>query len=47
MSFVRLKTITKKTGKTYQYYYLVSNKRVDGKVCQKVEKYFGRENPTP
>lgn len=45
MSFIRRKTFTK-NGKTYQYYYRVSNRRVDGRVRQKVETYFGKERPT-
>ncbi len=43
MSFVRTKTIRKPSGKTYTYYYLVSNHRENGKVKQKVEKYLGKK----
>ena len=40
MSFVRTKTI-----KGNQYYYLVENKRVNGRVIQKCLKYLGKKKP--
>ncbi|MDO8647971.1 MAG: hypothetical protein Q7R70_06195 [Candidatus Diapherotrites archaeon] len=42
MSFVRSKSI-----KGHTYYYLVSNKRVNGRVVQKFEKYYGKNSPSP
>ena len=39
MSFVRAKNI-----KGHTYYYLVENKRVKGKVKQKVVQYLGKRN---
>jgi len=44
MVFVRKKT-TIKDGHTYTYYYLVENKRVDGKVVQKDIEYLGGKVP--
>ncbi|MDO8627143.1 MAG: hypothetical protein Q7K42_01635 [Candidatus Diapherotrites archaeon] len=44
MSFVRLKEIRKPSGKTYKYYYLVSSKRIQGRVVQKFERYLGKTN---
>lgn len=41
MSFVRSKSI-----KGHTYYYLVSNKRVNGHVVQKFEKYYGKNSPS-
>ena len=45
MSFIRKKTVPKPNGKKYHYYYLVSNKRVNGQVKQNVEKYIGKTLP--
>ncbi len=41
MSFVRSKKI-----KGNRYYYLVRNRRVNGKVVQKVLAYYGTRSPT-
>ncbi|VVB51004.1 Uncharacterised protein [uncultured archaeon] len=40
--FVRTKTISGRT-----YYYLVENKRINGKVRQKVLEYIGPTAPKP
>ena len=44
MSFVRAKTIRKPSGRSYTYYYVVSNSRIQGRVVQKVEQYLGKKS---
>ena len=42
MAFIRTRKITKKTGKTFEYAYIVENRRVRKKIKQEIKKTLGR-----